>query len=75
MKLKSSCTELGVLADPKQYTKMLDIEGCTNKVLEGYLRMMLIIRGVEERIGELATEGKARCPCHLGIGQEAHANQ
>lgn len=36
-------------------------------------RMMLRIRLVEERIGELYAEQQMRCPCHLSIGQEAVA--
>jgi pyruvate dehydrogenase E1 component alpha subunit len=34
---------------------------------------MLVIRRVEEKIGDGVTEGKIVCPCHLGIGQEAIA--
>jgi pyruvate dehydrogenase E1 component alpha subunit len=34
---------------------------------------MLRIRVAEEVIADLAESGEARCPCHLGIGQEAVA--
>lgn len=34
-------------------------------------RMMLLIRGAEQRIGELVSEGAIKTPCHLSIGQEA----
>lgn len=34
-------------------------------------RMMLLIRGAEQRIGELVLEGAIKTPCHLSIGQEA----
>lgn len=37
------------------------------------LRMMLLIRLVEERIGELVSAGEIKTPCHLSIGQEAIA--
>jgi pyruvate dehydrogenase E1 component alpha subunit len=37
------------------------------------LRMMLLIRFAEERIGDGVTAGEIRTPCHLGIGQEAIA--
>ena len=36
-------------------------------------RVMLKIRLVEERIGELVEAGEIQCPCHLCIGQEAIA--
>jgi TPP-dependent pyruvate/acetoin dehydrogenase alpha subunit len=35
--------------------------------------MMLLIRLVEERIGELVSAGEIKTPCHLSIGQEAIA--
>jgi len=34
---------------------------------------MLLIRYIEEQIAHWVEEGRARCPCHLGIGQEAIA--
>ena len=34
-------------------------------------RMMVLIRAVEERIGELVSTGEITTPCHLSIGQEA----
>ena len=34
-------------------------------------RMMVLIRAVEERIGDLVTTGEIKTPCHLSIGQEA----
>lgn len=37
------------------------------------LRMMLLIRAAEERIGELVSAGEIHTPCHLSIGQEAVA--
>jgi acetoin:2,6-dichlorophenolindophenol oxidoreductase subunit alpha len=36
-------------------------------------RTMVLIRVVEERIGELVESGEIGCPCHLYIGQEAIA--
>jgi len=36
-------------------------------------RTMVLIRMVEERIGELVEAGEIGCPCHLYIGQEAIA--
>ncbi|ODT46716.1 MAG: hypothetical protein ABS70_00415 [Nitrospira sp. SCN 59-13] len=34
-------------------------------------RMMVLIRAVEEQIGELVSAGQIKTPCHLSIGQEA----
>lgn len=34
-------------------------------------RMMVLIRAVEDRIGELVVAGEIKTPCHLSIGQEA----
>jgi len=37
------------------------------------LRQMVLIRKAEEKIGDMVTAGTIKCPCHLGIGQEAIA--
>lgn len=65
--------DLGALADPDKFTEKLDITGCDAEVLKAQLQTMLLIRRVEEQIGDGVTEGKIICPCHLGIGQEAIA--
>ncbi len=64
-------SELGLLSDPDYYTTPLNIKGCAPQALRSHLWMMMLIRRVEEVIGDLVVEGEARCPCHLGIGQEA----
>jgi TPP-dependent pyruvate/acetoin dehydrogenase alpha subunit len=64
---------LGKLADPLAYVAPLDIAGEDPAMLAGQLEDMLVIRTVEERIGDMVTAGKIVCPCHLGIGQEAIA--
>ena len=66
-------SDLGDLADPAKFTGQLDISGCDPVLLKSQLRMMLVIRRVEEKIGDEVTSGKIICPCHLGIGQEAIA--
>jgi pyruvate dehydrogenase E1 component alpha subunit len=66
-------SSLGALADPDSFTGMLDIGSREPEVLRAQLRMMLLIRRVEEKIGDGVTAGKIVCPCHLGIGQEAVA--
>ena len=64
---------LGNLADPHQFTEPLNVEGLAPDVAEAYLRMMLLIRSVEEAVAYLVVGGKVKTPCHLGIGQEAIA--
>lgn len=64
---------LGDLSDSSKFTESLVITGCDPALLKAQLRMMLVIRRVEEKIGDGLTEGKIVCPCHLGIGQEAIA--
>ena len=64
---------LGKLADPLAFTASLDVAGMDPAMLTGQLADMLLIRAVEERIGDMVTAGKIVCPCHLGIGQEAVA--
>ena len=68
-------TELGSLVDPEaaQYLAPCGVEGYSPEILLGFLRTMRLIRRVEEQIGKWVVDQIARCPCHLGIGQEAVA--
>ena len=68
-------SELGDLADSaaEKYTQPCDIDGFSQASLHALLRTMLTIRFVEEQIAVWVEQGQARCPCHLGIGQEAIA--
>jgi TPP-dependent pyruvate/acetoin dehydrogenase alpha subunit len=66
-------TDLGDLADSGRYIAPLAIDGASPALLLEQLRMMLRIRRVEEKIGDMVSAGKIACPCHLGIGQEAIA--
>lgn len=61
------------LIDPKNFTGPIDINGSDQDKLIKHLEKMLTIRCAEERIGDWVTAGRAKCPCHLGIGQEAIA--
>lgn len=61
------------LADPLAYTVALDVSGRATQLLHQMLQRMLLIRVSEDEIGKLVKAGKARTPCHLGIGQEAVA--
>lgn len=65
--------DLGDLANPHRYTEPLDIGGCDPVLLRAQLRMMLLIRRVEEKIGVMLAAQRIPTPCHLGIGQEAIA--
>lgn len=69
----SGSHELGALADPRAYTEPLNVAGADIPRLLAQLRMMLLIRFAEERVGDGVTTGEVRTPCHLGIGQEAIA--
>ena len=73
MKLKDHVTSLGDLVDPDLYHERLNLEGCSPEQAASMLDSMLAIRLVEEAIADLIESGEAKCPCHLGIGQEAVA--
>jgi TPP-dependent pyruvate/acetoin dehydrogenase alpha subunit len=64
---------LAELVDPEKLTEPLDVSGSDPATLSAQLRAMLVIRRVEEQIGDGITAGKIACPCHLGIGEEAIA--
>jgi pyruvate dehydrogenase E1 component alpha subunit len=68
-------TDLGPLADPAapRYLEPSDVSALDSKAALRLLRALHLIRMVEEQIGSWAAAGTARCPCHLGIGQEAVA--
>ncbi len=68
-------SELGDLAvpDAPQFVGRCDLEGFTSEQLLEFLRKMLLIRYAEEQIALWVEQGRARCPCHLGIGQEGIA--
>jgi acetoin:2,6-dichlorophenolindophenol oxidoreductase subunit alpha len=68
-------SELGELVQPgvAAYMGPCDLAGFAPTQLKQLLRTMLLIRSVEEQIVLWVEQGRARCPCHLGIGQEAIA--
>lgn len=64
---------LGNLSDPLCYQEPINILGEDGDVLLNELRGMWVIRKAEEKIAEQIISGAIKCPCHLGIGQEAAA--
>lgn len=64
---------LGALADPAEYNAPLALDNQPTDALLDALQSMLRIRFAEEAVAELSISGEAKCPCHLGIGQEAVA--
>lgn len=59
------------LINPLEFRHKLDIEDIQPSLLKDMLRKMLLIRKAEEKIAEHVESGLIKCPCHLGIGQEA----
>ena len=64
---------LAELVDPGKFTEPLAVAGVARQELQHMLEVMLCIRFCEEAVGTLVGTGEARCPCHLGIGEEAVA--
>lgn len=64
---------LGKLADPSFYTEAINIKNFSKEQLSSFLFKMILIRKAEEKIADNVVAGKIKCPCHLGIGQEAIA--
>jgi TPP-dependent pyruvate/acetoin dehydrogenase alpha subunit len=72
-KYASIKSDLGDLADPLKFRDNLSIHQQDADKLIHQLEKMLLIRAVEENIAELVLQNSVKCPCHLGVGQEAIA--
>lgn len=59
------------LVDPQQFRHNVSIDGLEKHILVDMLRKMVVIRKAEEKIAQHVETGEIKCPCHLGIGQEA----
>lgn len=64
---------LGTLADPSCHAHACDLTGFTLADTRRMLERMIRIRLAEECIAMHVESGEIKCPCHLGIGQEAAA--
>lgn len=63
--------QLGSLANPERFRSPASIPDGSSNIFSRHLERMILIRSVEETIGDLVATGEVRCPCHLAIGQEA----
>lgn len=61
------------LFDPLKFRADINIDYASVDILRNNLKSMLIIRYAEEKIAENVINNVIKCPCHLGIGQEAIA--
>lgn len=63
--------EVKNLINPLEFRNNIDISDVSKEILIDMLRKMIIIRKAEEKIAQYVETGLIKCPCHLGIGQEA----
>src|SRR5690242_18429204 len=68
-----SASSLGNLADAERYHEPLAIDARDAQELLKGLQRMILIRVVEEKIGDMVGQCVVKCPWHLAIGQEAPA--
>lgn len=64
---------LGDLVNPEKFHDPIDISSFDTKYLIDDLKQMYLIRRAEEIIADNIVNCTIKCPCHLGIGQEATA--
>lgn len=65
--------ELGILADPTKYHHQINIDSIDKDDLTDFLRNMILIRKVEQKLALGRKDGLIGGPVHLGAGQEAIA--
>jgi TPP-dependent pyruvate/acetoin dehydrogenase alpha subunit len=73
MKSLQANFDLGDYINPKLYQSEIDIKDTDPSKLNTYLRSMLTIRLVENKLAKARKEGLIGGPTHLGAGQEAVA--
>jgi len=64
---------LGDLVNPDKHQESINIGNFDSNTLIDDLKKMYVIRRAEEIIADNIVNGTIKCPCHLGIGQEATA--
>jgi len=65
--------DLGILAEPEGHLGKPDVSRLDPQLALQWYKSMKLIRRLEETLGDMVSTGEVRCPCHLGIGQEAVA--
>lgn len=63
--------ELKLLSNPKSFIKQIKISDFNKRELIIFLRKMLLIRMVENKVAKLLKKKIINCPSHLCTGQEA----
>lgn len=71
--IQRNAASLGMLANADHFHDPLAIDAEDTDALLAGLQRMILIRVVEEKIGDMVSQGVVKCPCHLAIGQEAPA--
>ena len=67
---KNNCYNLSEFANPNAYQEPLRIENTDPTELKSFLRDMLYIRKVEQKLAKAKREGLIGGPVHLGVGQK-----
>ena len=65
--LYESASTLGNLADAERYHEPISIDTADISALMTGLERMILIRVVEEKIGDMVSQGIVKCPCHLAV--------
>jgi TPP-dependent pyruvate/acetoin dehydrogenase alpha subunit len=61
------------LFNPESFNGEVSVTYTSKEQIIHHLKCMLIIRLAEEKISQKVSDGTIKCPCHLGVGQEAIA--
>lgn len=65
--------QLDILTDPTKCHEAININGCGREELVGFIKLMITIRKVEQKLAAGRRDGLIGGPVHLGVGQEAIA--
>jgi len=64
-------TSLHELADPRRELEGIEVTQYSQDELNYFYKTMCRIRTVEQVLAQLVLDNEVKCPCHLGVGQEA----